>query len=58
MNASYLPLWPIIAALGAIGGVWLNSKINPGVRPTRRPSLTPVPVATPSYRVVRVAPRR
>jgi hypothetical protein len=53
MTESYLLVWPFIAAFGTVAGVWLHSKVDPGVRPTR------VPVAVPATAaVVRFVPRR
>ncbi len=53
MNESYLLVWPLIAAFGTVAGVWLHSKVDPGVRPVRRPVLVPVPAT-----VTRFVPRR
>ena len=46
MIDSYLLLLPVLVAIGTAGGVWLHSKLNPGLRPARRtvpPKLATVP---------------
>ena len=54
MTDSYLLLWPIVVALGAIGGVWLHSKLDPGVRPSR----VPIEPISSDYHVAPIARRR
>jgi hypothetical protein len=54
MNESYLLVWPLIAAFGTVAGVWLHSKVDPGVRPMRRAVVVPVTTT----KVARFVPRR
>ena len=58
MNDLYLLFWPVIVGVVGLGGVWLNSKVNPGIRPPERPTRGQAPVVRYGYQVARIVPRR